>query len=270
MSATLSRLGRLLMLGVAIAVACGACSLQRVGGWIRYAEVQPQQFCGGETIRASYDYLTPRTCPAGLDCSLFHPRVRISSTPEVFPADTFTDYAGGVNFTATGDRIEVLFDVDRGHVLIPTDQFDDRGNRTFMQLEVRDETHVAERQQPFYRALPHEGMCMGDTPTYAIATLPAAPEFSPLLRMGELCNDSSVPIIATLTAEAVDGSLTTRSERLGIGACLNTSAPSMFRLRRTRIVEVRPESPDPMARCTGLGPYQPPQPLATRVRMQCL
>ena len=136
-----------------------------MGGWIRYAQVQPQQFCGGETILASYDYLTPRTCPAGLDCSLFHRRLRISSTPEVFPADTFIDYAGGVNFTATGDRIEVLFDVDREHVLIPTDQFDDRGNRTFMQRQVRDETHVAERQQPFYRALPHEGMCMGDTPT---------------------------------------------------------------------------------------------------------
>lgn len=252
--------------GLVISLVAGGCSLQRVGG-MSPMRLQPQQFCGGDTMHASYDFLRTRTCPAGVDCTPFHPTMRISSTPELFPRQTITGYAGNVEFTASGDRIDVLFDIDRESLLIPTERFDGSGNRIFIQADVRDETRTATRQEPFTRGLQHEGMCMGSTPMYATATLPIPPEYSPLVGMGQLCNASPVPIVVTLTGDMPGTS--SNMQRLGVGECLDTSGPGINHLRRTRTVQVAPEMPDPMARCTGVGPYRPPQSLATSVRMQC-
>lgn len=57
---------------VCAAVVASGCLLNRspLADW---PKLEPALFCPGDTVTASYDFLTPETCPADARCSSFFP-----------------------------------------------------------------------------------------------------------------------------------------------------------------------------------------------------
>lgn len=259
---------RLLGLAIACIGFASACHLDRRPLIGALGDVTPRQFCPGDTMHARFDLLQGETCPGDVDCAAFFPTVTLSASPAAFPTTPVRGFAGGLDFAASGDRMSVLFDIDRDSVTIPTDRFDDAGNRIFVVRQpLIDQTAVARRMTDFDRELVHDGVCMGSTPAQAPAMLPDGPQFSPLMRLRSLCNVSGVPIRVTLSGSA-PGAVYTQD--LPPGDCVDTGAPGMpAGIDETTTVEAVRMIPDPGARCSALGPNTPPAPLRTVARLGC-
>ena len=257
---------------LALVCACtlfaSGCHLDRRPLFGSMGDVTPREYCPGDTLRASFDLLQGETCPGDVDCAAFSPNLVLSATPADFPNTSFRAYTGGVDFSPSGDSVSVLFDIDRGSVTIPTDRFDDSGNRIFVVREpLSDQTVVARRMTDFDQELVHDGVCMGSTPTNVAAMLPGGPRISPQTRLQSLCNRSGVPIRVTLSGGA-PGSEYTRE--LGVGDCLSPDEPGApAGTDRATTVEAVRMIPDPGARCSATGPNNPPGPLRTVARLGC-
>ncbi len=254
-----------LVIGVLAAcatLATSGCVLDRSPIRAPWATVSPQQYCPGDTLRASYQFFDG-ACPTGLDCRLTTPNVTISSTPSLFPATPFNAYQGNVEFTASGDSIAVTFDVDRDRVQVPMD-----GGGLRELTGIADITARATRiTTPIETEHTHAGDCAGATPTHAPAELPGAPRLSPNLRLQQLCNASGVPVVVTLRG-APSGA--TYTEMLTPTGCIDPAMPGVpAGIDASRVVEVRPLAVDPATRCSATGPNSPPPPLRTRSRMGC-
>lgn len=264
---------RSIVVALCLAMLAGGCSLQRIGGNPGY-RVEPMEYCPGDTLTASYDYLgdlVPWSCPDGVGCSAEYPQVRITTSPEL-PSDmpeSMTGYTGSREFATSGDRIQVNFDVTspRGEdIWIPTNEFDDRGRRVVLMRRVSDLSRTATLLGAKTSELMHEGMCNGAMPVNAEAALPGPPDLSPNAQVTSLCNTSSVPIIASLLKE--DGAALF-IQMVSPGNCLRAGEGSVpSDLAGARRVRVEPLSPDPMTRC-GAASTRPPPPLRTRVVQQC-
>lgn len=236
----------------------GGCKLDR-RGLIGLGTVSPQQFCPADTVTASFDLLAGETCPADVDCAAQFPNVDISSNPAAFPPARFNNYVGSVPFTPTADRVDVTFDIDRESVLIPTDRFDG-GSRIFIQRSpVVDHTATTTRiTGTIERELLHGGMCAGASPVNASVELPGPPQLSSNLTLVELCNASPVPVMVTLSGGG-------RAEpfAMAIGQCVTPLGSE------TRVVDIRPQTPDLSARCGALEGAVPPRALRTLARLAC-
>lgn len=234
------------------------CKLDR-RGLIGLGSVSPQQFCPADTVTASFDLLAGETCPADADCATHFPNVDISSAPAAFPPAHFNNYVGSVPFTPSADRVDVTFDIDRESVLIPTDRFDG-GTRIFIQRSpVIDHTATTTRiTGAIERELVHGGMCAGATPVNASVELPGPPQLSANLALVELCNASPVAVVITLSG----GGRPELSE-LSIGQCVTP------RSSETRVIDIRPQTPDISARCGALEGAVPPRALRTLARLAC-
>ncbi len=232
-----------------------------------YGQVTPRQYCPGDTMTASFDFLQEMRCPAGVDCSAFFPAVAISGTEGMlFPAQSIRGYTGEFNFIAPDvNRLGVLFDPNADEVLIPTEEFRD-GNRVFFARPSSNLTATASVMLPLAQTLVHNGMCAGAVPVNAPQELPGLPQFSPNLRLTDLCNANSVPVIATLSGGA-DG--TSYTQTLSPGQCLASTPGVPTSAQTARTVEVRPMNADPNTRCSGTGPFMPPPPLQMRASMAC-
>lgn len=234
-----------------------------------YARLEPNNYCPGDTLTASVDFLGADVCPPDASCESFFPIVALSSAPTAFPAQSITNYTGSVSFTAPdADRVSVLFNPDRDSVLIPTAEVRPDG-RVFAQRESLDQTRVATRIAMVNRELVHGGMCAGSTPVNSAQPLPGLPQFSPNLRLTDLCNVNSVDVVVTLSGGA-DG--TSFTQTMSPGQCLNAMPGVPASVENARVVEVRPVSPAPATRCDSTGTMDnnvPPPPLRTLARMQC-
>jgi hypothetical protein len=234
-----------------------------------YARLEPQSYCPSDTLTASYDFLGTDVCPPDASCASFFPIVAISSTPTAFPAQSITNYTGSVNFPApSADQVSVLFDPDRDSVLIPTAEIRPDG-RVFLQRESLNQTRTARRIATVNQELVHGGMCAGSTPVNSSQSLPGLPQFSPNLRLTDLCNVNAVAVIVTLSGGA-DGSSFTQT--LSPGQCLASMPGVPTSTENARVVEVRPSTPAPGTRCDTTGTMNnnvPPPPLRTLARMQC-
>jgi hypothetical protein len=250
------------VIAACVAVITSGCVLDRSPILAPWAQVEPQQYCAGDTLRASYQFFDG-TCPAGLDCRLNLPNVTVSSTPSLFPATPFSAYRGNVDFTASGDRVDVTFDIDRDRVQIPME-----GGGLRELTGIGDITARATRiTTPIETVHDHPGMCSGASPTNAPAELPGLPRLSQNLRLEQLCNASGVVVIVTLSGSAPG---VTYSQMLNINECLDPRMPGVpAGIDASRIVEVRPLATDPSVRCSATGPSTPPPTLRTRSRMVC-
>ena len=171
-----------------------------------------------------------------------------------------------MSFTAPdADRVSVLFNPDRDRVLIPTAEVRPDG-RVFAQRESLDQTRVATRIAMVNRELVHGGMCAGSAPVNSSQPLPGLPQFSPNLRLTDLCNVNSVVVVVTLSG-GPDGS--TYTQTLSPGACLGSMPGVPSSTADARVVDVRPAIVDPATRCTATGPNVPPPSLRTLARMSC-
>lgn len=257
---------RYVAVGVCSAVVASGCIIRRENLVASYTELAPAQYCPADAMTASYDLLGTDVCPAGVDCAPFFPIVSIDSAPTAFPSQSITNYVGTVNFTAPdADQFTVTFNPDRDNVLIPTAETTPDG-RVFLQRSSRDQSRIARRVSTVNQELVHGGMCAGSAPVNSAQPLPGLPQFSPNLRLTDLCNVNTVTVIVTLSGGS-DGS--TFTQMLAPGQCLASMPGVPASTENARVVEVRPLSPAPGTLCSATGPNMPPPPLRTRVQMQC-
>lgn len=257
---------RVVTIAVCAVVVATGCIIRRENLIGSYTSIAPAQYCPGDTMTASYDFLGTDVCPPDASCASFFPIVAISSTPTAFPAQSITNYTGSVNFTAPdADRFSVLFNPDRDNVLIPTAEIRTDG-RVFIQRGSLDQSRTATRISTVNQELVHGGMCAGSSPVNSSQPLPGPPQLSPNLRLTDLCNVNAVAVIVTLSGGA-DG--TSFAQTLSPGQCLAAMPGVPTSTENARVVEVRPAVVDPSTRCTATGPNMPPPPLRTLARMSC-
>ena len=262
---TLFRLGAIALCSALVATGCVLDRSAIPPGW---GQVTPRQYCTGDTLTASYNFLGSDSCPAGFDCTPYLPTVTLTSSPALFPSTSLPPgYTGNFSFPSSGDSVTVGFHSNANPVTIPTDRFEG-GSRVFLQRTGVTDVNATARRivDPQTFELTHSGMCAGSAQTYATAEPAPAPNWSPNLRLVDVCNTNSVAVVVTLTG----GSGGTFSQMLSPGACANTTAPGVpAGTDSARVVDVRPLTPDPFARCSALGPNTPPATLRTVAHMAC-
>lgn len=261
---------RYVVVGICSSVVATGCIIRR--GELSgpgYVRLEPSSYCPSDAMTASYDLLGTDVCPAGVDCAPFFPIVAIDSAPIAFPAQSITNYVGTVNFTAPdADQFTVTFNPDRDSVLIPTAETTPDG-RVFLQRSSPDQIRTARRVATVNQELVHGGMCTGSAPVNSAQPLPGLPQFSPNLRLTDLCNVNAVTVVVTLSG-GLDGASYT--QMLSPGQCLASMPGVPTTTENARVVEVRPLAPAPGTRCDTTGTMDnnvPPPPLRTLARMSC-
>ncbi len=263
MRAFRSTLLRHCVIAICATVVANACSVEPrpvppVG------RVAPLQYCPGDDVRASFDFLAGEICsaPSGTTCGDFVPTVRITSAPEAFPPATLRGYIDGISFAPTTDRVALTFDIDRETVLIPTasEGFISRPN-------LADHTISATRiDGTLDTELIHGGVCAGRGPVNTPASVPSLPRVSLHMNLVKLCNINSVAVEVTFAGTGVDAF----PVALTPGQCVVPGDPLLpIGANRARSIEIRPLTPAPGTICTPTGPNTPPPPLRTRVSMAC-
>jgi hypothetical protein len=231
-------------------------------------KLEPGQFCPGDTLRASFDYLGSDTCRDWdtITCAATRPNIRITSVPESFPPTEISDFLGHVDFAPAADRVDVTFHNTRGNIVaFPSERAD--GTRTSISRPSYDETLVATRITGTVEStLTHGGLCAGSTVVHASASL-VSPSTSPNLRLNQLCNINTVPVRVVLTGSP-SGAF--HEQDLMPGECFNTSMPGVVSdIDRSTDVGIRSLSPDPTARCSGDVDDNPAEPLMMLARRSC-
>lgn len=269
MKTTLHTALRFVVIAACSAFVATGCLLDRSPippGW---GTVTPAQYCPGDTLTASYDFLGSDTCAtSGINCADYFPTVTLTSTPMLFPSTSLPPgYTGRFPFAASGDSVAVGFHSSANPVTIPTDRFEG-SSRVFLQRTNVNDINVTARRivgtQSF--ELTHTGMCAGSAHVYAPAEVAPTPRFSPNLRLIDVCNTSGTTLVVTISG----ASGATYTQMVTPGNCLDTGAPGVpAGADASRIVDVRPLTPDPAARCSATGPNTPPATLRTVAHMAC-
>ncbi|MEQ1513911.1 MAG: hypothetical protein ABL934_14680 [Lysobacteraceae bacterium] len=265
-----SKLFRYCIIAVCAAVVANGCMLDRRPIIAPYT-LTPGEYCPGDTLTASFDFLREATCPSGVDCSPYMPIITMSSTPADLVTPPIHDYRGSATFTPSGDRVSVHYDInlaDGSTVFIPTRNPDGSVGVPIGRTNVRDGDQSATRITGSRDTeLTHEGMCSGNSPVNANVELPGPPRISPNLRLVQLCNMNGIPVEVNLSGSP---SGTGFSMRLEPGGCLDPAMPGVpSGVDASRVVSVRALIADPAARCSALGPNTPPATLRTLARMAC-
>jgi hypothetical protein len=210
----------------AVIVANG-CRLER-RPIVSVGRVTPQQYCPGDTLTASYDFLGTDACTGTTDeCSARRPTVTLSSTPALFPTETVTAYQHSIPFTAAGDRVDVRFDFPDTAVIIPT---------SITRGVVPDETRSATR---ITSPLAHGSDCTGGSPRYFPVEVPRLPRYSPNVVLLRVINANGVRVRYTIPS-AVAGEPAYTTE-LDPGGMIDTSMPGVpTGIRSATIIEATP------------------------------
>ncbi len=258
------KLFRYCTIAACAAVVANGCMLDR-RPILSPGTVVPGQYCPGDTLVASYDFLrfaggvcTPRAGSPS-ECTTAAPTVTMTSTPALFPPTTLQSYQNSVSFTASGDRVDVGFVYGAGSIFVPP---------STLLVNVRDHTESATRIiGAVETTLPHMGNCARGfvPPTYAPVLVPGT---SPGLGLTQVCNPNGVPVNLTLSTDAPGESFTAM---LAPGECIDTGAPGVPAFAaRARMISAAPlglmcgpggdgsTSPQPVA-----------PPLSTLVRQAC-
>lgn len=266
-----SKLFRYCTIAVCAVVVANGCMLNRVPILASAGRVEPAQYCPGDTLTASYDFL--RFAPDGMciprdgvamDCERSAPNVTISSSPALFPPVTLRSYVNRVDFPASGDRVDVSFAYGNTSVFIPP---------LTMVQNVRDNTATATRiTGAIETTLPHMGNCATGfaVPTYVGVEVAGTPAISPNLELVDICNPASNGFSVNYTlVGAGPGEIYTVT--LTPGSCQNTSAPGVpaFAANAQRIDAA------PVALMCGPGgngvtsPQPVAPPLSTQIQRAC-
>lgn len=231
------KLFRYCIIATCAAVVANGCMLNRTAILPAPGTLVPGQYCPGDTLTASYDLLrfaggacTPRDGRPD-ECTTAAPTVTMTSTPALFPPTTLQSYRNSIDFTASGDRVDVGFAYGATAIFIPP---------TTLLTDIRDHTASATRiVGTVDTTLPHMGNCARGfaVPTYAPVMVPGT---SPGLGLTRICNPASntVPVNLTLSTDAPGESF---SIMLARGECRDTSAPGVpVFAARARMISVAP------------------------------
>lgn len=258
-------------IAVCAVVVANGCMLNRAVIVASAGRVEPAQYCPGDTLTASYDFL--RFAPDGMcvprdgvamDCERSAPNVTISSSPALFPSVTLRSYVNRVDFPASGDRVDVSFAYGNTSVFIPP--------MTMVQ-NVLDNTATATRiTGAIETTLPHVGYCATGmaVPSYGYVEVAGTPAISPNLRLVSICNPASngFSVDYTLVGASPGDS---HPVTLAPGECLDTGAPGVpaFAANAQRI-----DAGQTAMRCPAGGdgvtsPQPMAPPLSTLIRQAC-
>lgn len=246
------------------------CTLPHASRPFPYSAVSPRSYCPGDVVTASYELTRDAACVSrpGFDCAttVSWPAITIDSTPMSFPPRTFTTSGGGLDFAPTAPSVDVTFSPPGGSASFLYPSVDAAGTANFTSRSIRTQTHTVERiDGSIARALTHGGVCSGTTPAHTPATIAEPPEFSPSLRIQQVCNTSAVPIVATLSGASGD-----ISRELPPGACFVPNEPGMPAVPAAgSTLGVRGLTVDPVAQCNQLQGMTPPTSLTTRAVLAC-
>lgn len=229
--------------------------------------VVPGEYCPGDTLTASYDFLrfaggvcTPRAGRPD-ECTTAAPTVTMTSTPALFPATTLQSYRNSIDFTASGDRVDVNFVYGTSSMFVPP---------STLLVNVRDNTDSATRIiGTVETVLAHMGSCSRSfaIPTYAPVEVPGT---SPRLDLTGICNPGSngATVNFILSTDAPGEAF---AATLAPGECLDTAAPGVPAFAtRARVISASPVG----LLCPSGGdgttmPLPNAPPLSTLVRQAC-
>ncbi len=249
----------------AVIVANG-CVLDRSPILAPWPNLEPMQYCPGDTVRATYDFFGGRTCPTGADCTLFAPNVAISSSPTSFAPMSFRGYSAGFDFTPAADAVTVTFDVDRDPVLVPTEEF--RDGVRMLSPHASPDTNLTTRRitGAISDELVFPGMCAGASPINVPASVDTLPRLSSRLGLDTVCNNNGFDVTVTL----VGAGGTIYSTMVPNRSCLSTSMPGVpAGARATQTIEARPLALPPGTMCSATGPSTPPPTLRLTTSRTC-
>jgi hypothetical protein len=252
-----------LLASAALFLSFTSCVLDR-SPIVSFTDLTPREYCPGDELTASYDFLREASCPAGVDCNPYLPAVSMRSEPELFTPRNFTSYRESFTFPSSGDSV-TLVTTAPATVNIPTAEFRD-GGRVFISRTgyTVPERRTARLFSGGEQTFTHSGMCAGASPAYSGGEFRAAPTVSARLQANEICNRSSVPI-----AVMVFDDMSRNTELLlGNTECRSIAAPGVIFGTPVRF-SVRPQIPDITARCTATMSSPPSMALATAVRYAC-
>ena len=260
------KLFRYCTIAACAAVVANGCMLDR-RPILSPGTVVPGQYCPGDTLVASYDFLrfaggvcTPRAGSPS-ECTTAAPTVTMTSTPALFPPTTLQSYRNSVSFTASGDRVDVGFVYGAGSIFVPP---------STLLVNVRDHTESATRIiGAVETTLPHMGNCARGfaVPTYMPVIVPRT---SPSLGLTSICNPASNGATVDLMV-STDAPGESFSTTLSPGSCFDTSGPGVpaFVTRGT-LISAAPRGRICGSGGDGMGAAQPiAQPLSTVVRQAC-
>lgn len=232
---------------------------------LRYSNLSPAQYCPGDVLTARFDIAGSRPCVShsGLDCAALAPTVNVTSTSMALPAYAVSAFADMRTFAPTEDSVSVTFRPTPGHpshLLYP--YRDEMGNNRVSDRVLKPETVGATRFVDGTAVeLTHGGMCNGNTPVNASASLPGAPQASSRLIAQQICNSSTVPIIVAVGNAMGGGGA---SGMLEPGGCLPLGFPS-----EGGMVSATPLAIAPGTQCSAVQNSTPPPTLKTRVILAC-
>ncbi len=269
MRTTQQTLFRYCAIAVSAVVVANGCVFPRDSLPIPFSpgRIVPAQYCSGDTLTASYDFLTeapdgmctPRTGVPN-DCTDAAPNVSMTSTPALFPSTPERLYRKSVDFAASGDRVDVLFEYRTPTVFIPV--------ATFVR-NVRDHTVSATRiTAPVPNTIPHGGTCGGLVASYFPVEVPRLPRYSPNVGLLQVVNVNSFPVRYTISG-TTPGDVFERT--LMPGERIDTSMPGVpASIRGAQMVQAVPLVPQMCAPGGGaVDPPPSPPPLNTQVITGC-
>ncbi len=218
------------------AIIANGCMLDR-RAIISPGTLVPAQYCPGDTLTASYDFLrlaggtcTPRA-GAPDECTTSAPTVTMTSTPLLFPVTSLRSYQNSVGFTASGDRIDVRFAYGTNSVFIPP---------STLLTNVIDNTETATRiTSPVSTTLPHGSDCVGLSPRYFPVEVPRLPRFSPNVGLLRVINANGVRVRYRIPSTVVGEPAYTTE--LDPGDSIDTSMPGVpSGIRGAMVIEATP------------------------------
>lgn len=231
------KLFRYCIIATCAAVVANGCMLNRTAILPAPGTLVPRQYCPGDTLTASYDLLrfaggacTPRDGRPD-ECTTAAPTVTMTSTPTLFPPTTLQSYQNSIDFTASGDRVDVGFAYGATAIFIPP---------TTLLTDIRDHTASATRiVGTVDTTLPHMGHCSRSfvPPTYAPVEVPGT---SPGLGLTNICNPASNGATVNLVL-STDAPGETFPVTLAPGDCFDTGAPGVPAfVARARMISASP------------------------------
>ncbi|MEQ1513913.1 MAG: hypothetical protein ABL934_14690 [Lysobacteraceae bacterium] len=226
-----SKLFRYCTIAACAVVVANGCRLER-RPIINIGRVVPAQYCVGDTLTASYDFLRADTCTGTPEaCDMNRPVVTLSSTPALFPTETVTAYQHSIPFTASGDSVDVRFDFPATEVRIPT---------SITRGVVPDETQRATRiTSPVPTTLAHGSDCTGGVPRYFPVEVPRLPRYSPNVVLLRVINANGVRVRYIIPSTVVGESPYTAE--LDPGGMIDTSMPGVpAGIRGAMLIEAIP------------------------------
>jgi hypothetical protein len=196
---------------------------------------------------------------SGLDCAALAPTVNIVTTSAALPTAELRGFDGERSFAPNESSVSATFTATPRDVVFPT--LDAMGRDIIGRRLLVPTTLEARRiEGETSETLVHAGMCAGDTPVNAPATLPGAPRYSSRLRARRICNANDVPIILDVVGAPGAGA----TGMLAPGDCLTVDLPS-----EGLVANARPLGMVPGMYCGTLQSGGPPPTLRTNVFFDC-